>query len=99
KHDADYLFGATQWTSALRYVGEDPWKTPQAYAQAFKAKYPHYGVIPYQVAESSAAVIVYQKAIEKAGTLDPKKGRDAIAGLDVMPLYGRVKLDSGGVNI
>ena len=99
KHDADYLFGATQWTSALRYVGEDPWKTPQAYAQAFKAKYPQYGVIPYQVAESSAAVIVYQKAIEKAGTLDPKKVRDAVAALDVMTFYGKVKFDSRGVNI
>jgi len=99
KQDADYLFGATQWTSALRYVGEDAWKTPQAYAQAFKAKYPHYSVIPYQVAESSAAVIVYQKAIEKAGTLDPKKVRDAIAALDVMTFYGKVKFDSRGVNI
>lgn len=99
KHDADYLFGATQWTSALKYVGDDPWKTPQAYAQTFKAKYPHYGVIPYQVAESSAAVIVYQKAIEKAGTLDAKKVRDVIAALDIMTFYGKVKFDSRGVNI
>jgi len=99
KHDADYLFGATQWTSALRYAGEDPWKTPQAYAQAFKAKYPHYSVIPYQVAESSAAVIVYQKAIEKAGALDAKKVRDAIAALEIMTFYGKVKFDARGVNI
>ncbi len=99
KHDADYLFGATQWTSALKYVGDDPWKTPEAYAKAFKAKYPGYGVIPYQVAESSAAVIVYQKAIEKAGTLDPKKVRDAVAALDFMSFYGHIKFDSRGVNI
>jgi branched-chain amino acid transport system substrate-binding protein len=99
KHDADYMFGATQWTSALKYVGDDAWKTPQAFTQAFKAKYPHYGVIPYQVAESAAAVIVYQKAIEKAGTLDPKKVRDAIAALDIMTFYGRIKFDPRGVNI
>ena len=99
KHDADYLFGATQWTSSLKYVGEDPWKTSQAYAKSFKAKYPSYGVIPYHVAESSAALIVYQKAIEKAGTLDPKKVRDAIAALDVMTFYGKIKFDSRGVNI
>ncbi|HKD41334.1 MAG TPA: amino acid ABC transporter substrate-binding protein [Myxococcaceae bacterium] len=99
KQDADYLFGATQWTSALKYVGEDVWKTPEAYAKAFKAKYPKYGVIPYQVAESSAAVIVYQKALEKAGTLDPKKVRDVIAALDFTSFYGQIKFDSRGVNI
>jgi branched-chain amino acid transport system substrate-binding protein len=99
KHDADYLFGATQWTSALKYSGDDPWKTPQAYAQAFIAKYPGYKVIPYQVAESSAAVIVYQRGIEHAGTLDPKKVRDAIAALDFTTFYGRIKFDSRGVNI
>jgi len=99
KQDADYMFGATQWTSALKYNGDDVWKTPQAFAQAFKAKYPNYGDIPYQVAESAAAVIVYQKAIEKAGGLDPKKVRDAIAALDIMTFYGQVKFDSRGVNI
>lgn len=99
KSDADYLFGATQWTSALRYTGDDVWKTPQAYTQAFKAKYPHYTVIPYQTAESSAALIVYQRALEKAGTLQPAKVRDALAALDIMTFYGRIKFDSRGVNI
>ncbi len=99
KSDADYLYGATQWTSALRYTGDDLWKTPQAYAQAFIAKHPHYTVIPYQVAESSAALIVYQRALEKAGTLQPSKVRDALAALDIMTFYGRIKFDSRGVNI
>jgi branched-chain amino acid transport system substrate-binding protein len=99
KTDADYLFGPTQWTPALRYNGDDLWKTPQAYAAAFRAKYPAYKVIPYQVAESSAAVIVYQRALENAGSLDPKKVRDAIAALDIMTFFGQVKFDSRGVNI
>jgi len=51
------------------------------------------------VAESSAAVIVYQKALEKAGTLDPKKVRDVIAALDFTSFYGQIKFDSRGVNI
>jgi branched-chain amino acid transport system substrate-binding protein len=99
KSDGDYVFGATQWTSALKYTGDDPWKTPQAYAQAFRAKYPAYRVIPYQVAESSAAVIVYRQAIQDAGTLDPTKVRDAIAALDIMTFYGRIKFDKRNVNI
>ncbi|HEX7251940.1 MAG TPA: amino acid ABC transporter substrate-binding protein, partial [Thermoanaerobaculia bacterium] len=49
---ADYIYGATQWTEALRYNGDDPWKTPKAFGDAFRAKHPDYKVIPYQVAES-----------------------------------------------
>ncbi len=79
KTNADYILGATQWTEALKYNGDDPWKTPKAYADAFRAKNPKYHDIPYQVAESSAAVIAFWRAIEKADSLDPTKVRDAIA--------------------
>jgi branched-chain amino acid transport system substrate-binding protein len=100
KKNADYILGATQWTSALKYTdGQDPWKTPAAFAQAFTAKYPAYKVIPYQVAESAAAVITFKLAIEKAGVLTPAKVRDAIAALDVMTFYGQIKFDARGVNI
>jgi branched-chain amino acid transport system substrate-binding protein len=96
---ADYIFGATQWTEALLYNGEDPWKTPKAFGAAFRAKHADYPTVPYQVAESAVAVIAYQKAIEKAGTIDPTKVRDALAALDLMTFYGKIKFDSRGVNI
>jgi branched-chain amino acid transport system substrate-binding protein len=99
KSNADYLFGSTQWTEALKYNGDDPWKTPKAYGDAFRAKNPKYTVIPYQVAESSAAVIAFWRAIEKANSLDPAKVRDAIAALDIMTFYGQIKFDSRGINI
>jgi branched-chain amino acid transport system substrate-binding protein len=99
KQNADHIFGATQWTSALRYSGDDPWKTPAAFAQAFQAAHPGYTVIPYQVAESAAAIIAYQRALEKAGSLDPTKVRDAIAALDIMTFYGQIKFDGRGVNV
>jgi len=99
KTTADYIFGATQWTESLRYTGDDPWKTPKAFGDAFRVKHPNYKSIPYQVAESAVAVIAYQRAIEKAGTLDPTKVRDALAALDLMTYYGRVKFDARGVNI
>lgn len=99
KSNADYIFGATQWTDALKYNGQDLWKTPRAYADAFKAKYPSYSVIPYQVAESTAALVAYQRAIEQAGTLDRQAVRDAIAKLDMMTFYGQIKFDERGVNI
>src|SRR5215470_11223905 len=96
---ADYVFGATQWTEALLYNGEDPWKTPKAFGSAFRAKHADYPTVPYQVAESAVAVIAYQKAIEKAGTIDPTKVRDALAALDMMTFYGKIKFDPRGVNI
>ena len=95
----DYIFGATQWTETLRYSGEDAWKTPKAFADAFRGKHPNYKIIPYQVAESAVAVIAYQKAIEKAGTIEPTKVRAALAALDIMTFYGKIKFDARGVNI
>ena len=96
---ADYIFGATQWTEALRYSGDDPWKTPKAFGESFRAKHPDYKSIPYQVAESAVAVVAYVRAIEKAGSLDPSKVRDALAAIDLVTFYGRVKFDSRGVNV
>src|SRR5215471_15032972 len=81
KGNADYIFGATQWTEALRYNGVDPWKTSQAFAAAFRAKHAGYKDIAYQVAESAIAVVAYQRAIEKAGTLSPAKVRDGLAAI------------------
>jgi branched-chain amino acid transport system substrate-binding protein len=98
KANADYIFGATQWTEALRYDGVDPWKTSQAFAAAFRAKHPGYKDIAYQVAESAIAVVAYQHAIEKAGSLDPAKVRDGLAAIDLMTFYGQVRFDSRGVN-
>lgn len=99
KQNADHVFGATQWTRALKYSGDDPWKTPAAFAEAFQKAHPNYSVIPYQVAESAAAIIAYQRAIEKAGALDPAKVREAIAALDIMTFYGQIRFDGRGVNI
>jgi branched-chain amino acid transport system substrate-binding protein len=97
---ADDIFGATQWTSALKYdEGRDPWGTPKAYAAAFTAQYPYYQEIPYEVADASAAVIAYQLALEQAGSIDPYDVRAALAQLDVMTFYGRIKFDPQGANI
>ena len=97
KH-ADYIFGATQWTSALKYNGNDEWKTPAAFADAFTTRYPYYTSVPYQAAESAAALIVFQQALEKAGTLDPQRVRDMLAGLEIDTFFGHIAFDAHGVN-
>jgi branched-chain amino acid transport system substrate-binding protein len=97
--EANDIFGATQWTSDLRYRGDDQWGTPKAYAAAFRKAFPSYGEVPYQAAESTAALVAYQHALQAAGSLDQQAVRDALAKLDIMTFYGRIKFDSMGENI
>ncbi len=97
--EANDIFGATQWTSALKYHGDDRWQTPQAYADAFRAAYPGYDQAPYQAAESTAALVAFQRALESAGGVDPRAVRAGLARLDIMTFYGRIKFDGRGVNI
>ncbi len=91
--DAEGVFGAAQWAPSLKF--SDPYIGSTAnFVKLFEQKY---GYTPdYHVAESAAAVEVYQRAIEKAQSLDPKKVRDAIASLDFESFYGPIAFDSAG---
>jgi branched-chain amino acid transport system substrate-binding protein len=42
---------------------------------------------------------VFHRAIQKAGSLDPEKVRDAIAATNIMTAYGPIKFDERGVNV
>jgi branched-chain amino acid transport system substrate-binding protein len=93
--DANYAFCGSQWDASLTYT--DRWfGNPQKYAELFKKEY-NYDP-PYQAAESSASVEVFADAIERAGTLDREKVRDALAKTDMMTFFGPVKFDATGKN-
>jgi branched-chain amino acid transport system substrate-binding protein len=96
--DADYVYGGSQWTPQVKYTPVF-YLTGSQYVAAYKAKYPGIGDPDYHVAESTAACLALQRAIEKAQSLDPKKVRDALAALDVMTFFGQIKFDSRGINI
>lgn len=97
---ADYVFGATQWTSALTYTGsaDDLWVTSVDYTEAFYRRFPHYDDIPYQAAESSAALIVYQHALKQVGRVDREALRDTLAAIDIMTFFGPIRFDPRGIN-
>jgi branched-chain amino acid transport system substrate-binding protein len=96
--DAEYVFGGTQWSSSAKYKGVPGFITDsKVYAAEFAKKYGH--VPSYQNAESSATCLAFQYAIERAGTLDPLKVRDALAALDVVTFFGLIKFDERGMNI
>src|SRR3954469_6789487 len=96
KNDANFVFGGTQWTSVMKYQGDDLFKTPDAYDAQYREKFKYEP--SYQSAESTACGIAFVKAIEAAGSLDPKAVRDAIAKLDFMSFYGQIKFDERGIN-
>jgi branched-chain amino acid transport system substrate-binding protein len=54
---------------------------------------------PYQSAESSAALLVFKDAFERANSFDTKKVRDALAATDMQTFYGNIKFAEGGQNV
>jgi branched-chain amino acid transport system substrate-binding protein len=96
-NDANFVYDGSQWTPQVKYTPAF-YLSEAEYVAAYKAKYPGLGDPDYHVAESTAACLALQRAIENAGSLDPKKVRDALAGLDVTVFFGQVKFDSRGIN-
>jgi branched-chain amino acid transport system substrate-binding protein len=96
--DANDVFGGAQWSDAVKYKGEPGFiQSARAYGQAIDAAYHHRA--DYHNAESTAACLAFQYAIERAGSLDPEKVRAALAKLDVTTFYGIIKFDSRGLNV
>ncbi|HXS42957.1 MAG TPA: amino acid ABC transporter substrate-binding protein [Stellaceae bacterium] len=91
--DADGAFGMTSWvpTAALK----DEWfGDAEQFAKAYTARF-HYDP-DYHAASAAADVEIFAKAIEKAGSLDKKAVRDAIAKSNFESLYARVKFSENG---
>jgi branched-chain amino acid transport system substrate-binding protein len=96
--DANYVFGAAQWSDAVKYKGQAGFEsTAPQYAADFEKKYNHKP--DYHNAESTAACLAFQYAIQKAGSLDTEKVRDQLAKLDVTTFFGILKFDNRGLNV
>jgi branched-chain amino acid transport system substrate-binding protein len=91
---AENVTSAAWWHPAVRYKGPDVFGSTEAYNRAFEAKYKT--VPDYVEASASACGVILQLAIEKAGGVDPKAVRDALAALDVTTFYGPVKFGPTG---
>ena len=96
--DADFVLDGSQWTPQVKYRPSF-YLSVQDYVAAYKKQFGSQDDPDYHVAESTAACLALQKAIENAGSLKPDKVRDALASLDVMTFFGQIKFDSRGINI
>lgn len=69
-----------------------------ARASAFQARFPEYASVPYNAACSAAVFLAYQKAIERAGTLDREQIRATLTSLSIQTFFGPIRFDARGVN-
>lgn len=93
---AEYTLCASQWDRSLSYK-DKYFGSAEDFAQLFQKTYGY--APPYQAAESAAAILVYKDALERAGSFDTLKVRDAIAATNTQTFYGNIKFDSTGKNI
>ena len=93
---AEYTLCAAQWAPSLSY-SDDLFGKASDYAALYESTY--HEPAPYQAAESSAAVEVYADAFTRAGSLDSKAVRDALASTNLSTFYGPIKFDETGKNV
>jgi len=94
--NAQYALCASQWHKTLTY--KDKWfKDGMTYDADFTKMFGY--APPYQAAESSAALLVFKDAFERANSFDQKKVRDALAATDMQTFYGNIKFAPGGQNV
>ncbi len=94
--NAEYALCASQWHKTLTY--KDKWfKDGMTYDADFTKMFGY--APPYQAAESSAALLVFKDAFERANSFDQKKVRDALAATDMQTFYGNIKFAPGGQNV
>jgi branched-chain amino acid transport system substrate-binding protein len=93
---ANGVLGSSQWTQTT--VGQDQYfGTAKEYAADIEKTYGH--PADYHDAEASAACLAMVMAVEKAGSTDPDKVREALAGLDTESFFGKIKFDDTGKNV
>lgn len=93
---AEYTLCASQWAPTLSY-SDDYFGSAADYAALFEKTYDY--APPYQAAESTAAVLTFVDAFQRAGSLDQKAVRDALAATEMETFYGNIKFDETGKNI
>ena len=93
---ADGVTSASWWHHSLSYKSDDVFGSTEAFYKEFLAR--EKKDPDYVHASAAAALVTLQKAIERAGTIDKAKVRDALAATDIMTFYGPVKFGANGMN-
>jgi branched-chain amino acid transport system substrate-binding protein len=91
---AENVSSAAWWHPAVRYDGKGVFGSTENFNKVWEQKYKD--APDYAQASAAAAGEIFQLAIEKANSIDPKQVRDALAALDGTTFYGRIKFGATG---
>lgn len=86
--DAEYVFGATQWEPNIKAPGVSE------FATAYNAKFGH--MPGYHAAGGYGSAQLLQQGLEKVGSVDNQKLRDALASMNTTTAFGAFKVDDTG---
>ena len=93
---AEGILCTAQWAPTLTYR-DDLFGSASDYTALFEGEYGY--TPPYQAAESTAAVMVWADALQRAGSFDTDAVREALAATDMQTFYGNIRFDATGKNI
>jgi branched-chain amino acid transport system substrate-binding protein len=93
---AEGVTSSSWWHHATNYKSDDVFGSTKAFYEQFVKEQGHDP--DYVHASAAAAMIVLQKGIEKAGSIDPGKVRDALSKLDIVTFFGPIKFSPNGMN-
>ena len=94
--NSEYALCASQWHKNLSYKDKF-FGGGKKYDKDFKKEFGY--APPYQAAESSAALLVFKDAFERANSFDRDAVRDALKDTDMQTFYGNIKFGPGGQNV
>jgi len=94
--DADYIVGNAWWLANMQWKGPG-FGSAEDYGKLVKAKYGYEA--GYHVASGTAAGLLLQLALEKAGSTETDRVRAALLAMDVETFWGPTKWNEGGKNV
>jgi len=93
---ANGVTSSSWWHHSTSYKGVGVWPTTEDFYKEFVAK--EKSDPDYVHASCAATGVLFQDAVERAGSIDKKKVRDALAATDITTFYGPIKFSPNGMN-
>jgi len=93
---ANGVTSSSWWHQATSYKGVGVWPTTEDFTRDFIAQ--EKSDPDYVHASCAATGVLYQDAVERAGSIDKKKVRDALAATNISTFYGPIKFSPNGMN-